>query len=205
MIDLDPLFYPESVAVIGASPNVIRDRAGFFNSLSQCFKGNLYAVNPNYDEIHGIKCYAKVADIPERIDYAYIMLPYDKVQGILQECVAARVRFVLIFSSGFSEIGNEDLEDELVETLKMGDTRVVGPNCIGAHCPESGLVYYAALMRDEVGDVGYFSQSGGHALNFLIRGISLGITFNKVISVVGGTSFLTWVHSGIPDIGRASR
>lgn len=183
MVDLNPLFYPETVAVIGASPTIVRDRAGFFNSLSQCFKGNLYAVNPNYDEIQGVRCYPRITDVPERVDYAYIMLPFDKVNGVLRDCVKAKVRFVLIFSSGFSEIGNKELEDELIVTIKEGDTRIVGPNCIGAHCPESGVVYYAPLMTDEIGDVGYFSQSGGHALNFLIRGLSLDIKFNKVISV----------------------
>lgn len=183
MVDLNPLFYPETVAVIGASPTIVRDRAGFFNSLSQCFKGNLYAVNPNYDEIQGVRCYPRIADVPERVDYAYIMLPFDKVNGVLRDCVKAKVRFVLIFSSGFSEIGNKELEDDLIVSIREGDTRIVGPNCIGAHCPESGVVYYAPLMTDEIGDVGYFSQSGGHALNFLIRGLSLDIKFNKVISV----------------------
>lgn len=183
MVDLNPLFYPETVAVIGASPTIVRDRAGFFNSLSQCFKGNLYAVNPNYDEIQGVRCYPRITDVPERVDYAYIMLPFDKVNGVLRDCVKAKVRFVLIFSSGFSEIGNKELEDDLIVSIREGDTRIVGPNCIGAHCPESGVVYYAPLMTDEIGDVGYFSQSGGHALNFLIRGLSLDIKFNKVISV----------------------
>jgi acyl-CoA synthetase (NDP forming) len=183
MIDLDPLFYPKSVAVIGASPQIVRDRAGFFNSLRECYTGNLYPVNPNHQEIHGIKCYPSISDIPEEVDYAYIMLPRERVLPILEDCVRAKTKFVLVFTSGFSELGEQDLEKRLVEIVRRGKTRIIGPNCIGVHCSESGVVYYAPLKQAEPGDVGYFSQSGGHALNFLIRGISLKIPFNKVISV----------------------
>jgi acetate---CoA ligase (ADP-forming) subunit alpha len=182
-INLDPLFYPKSVAVIGASPNVIRDRAGFFYSLKECFKGKLYGVNPKYTDIEGIECFPKINDVPERVDYAFIMLPREKVNGVLKECVIAKVKFVLVFTSGFSEMGEYALEEELIETIKGSETRIVGPNCIGAHCPESGLVFYAQLNSDIRGDVAFFSQSGGHALNFTIRGLSIGLDFNKVISL----------------------
>jgi acyl-CoA synthetase (NDP forming) len=111
------------------------------------------------------------------------MLPREKVSATLTECVSAKTRFVLVFTSGFSEMGDNELEDEFLSILKGSETRMIGPNCVGAHCPERGLVYLPQIMRDVPGDVGFFSQSGGHALNFVIRGISLGIEFNKVISV----------------------
>ena len=183
MINFNPLFYPESVAVIGASPDIIRDRAGFFNSLRQCFKGRLYPVNPRHNEIHGIQCFPSITKVPEPVDYALIMLPREKVAATLKECVSTKTRFVLVFTSGFSEMGDPEPEDELLSVLKGSKTRMIGPNCVGAHCPEPGLVYYPQVMRDDPGNVGFFSQSGGHALNFVIRGLSLGIEFNKVISV----------------------
>lgn len=182
-VNLDPLFYPGSVAVIGASPNVIRDRAGFFYSLKECYKGKLYGVNPKYKDIEGVPCYPNVVDVPERLDYALIMLPREKVNDVLKDCVIAKVKFVLVFTSGFSEMGEYGMEEELLETIRGSETRIVGPNCIGPHCPEQGLAYYAQLHRDVVGDVGFFSQSGGHALNFTIRGLSIGLNFNKVISL----------------------
>jgi acyl-CoA synthetase (NDP forming) len=182
-VNLDPLFYPKSVAVIGASPNVIRDRGGFFYSLKECYGGKLYGVNPKYDDIEGVPCFPSIKDIPEKIDYALIMLPREKVNGVLKDCVTAGVKFVLVFTSGFSEMGEYELENELLETIEGSGTRIIGPNCIGPHCPEHGLAYYAQLHRDEVGEVGFFSQSGGHALNFTIRGLSIGLNFNKVISL----------------------
>lgn len=183
MVDMDPLFYPKSVAVIGASPDIVRDRAGFFHSLRASFKGPLYPVNPRHQEMAGLKCYASITDVPERVDYALIMLPRERVIPVLRDCVKARTRFVLIFTSGFSETGEKTLEDELLGTVRGSETRIIGPNCIGVHCSESGLVYYPPLMQKNPGNVGFFSQSGGHALNFLIRGMSLGIEFNKVVSV----------------------
>lgn len=183
MIDFTPLFCPRSVAVIGASPNIVRDRAGFIHSLSACFQGRLYPVNPRHTEIDGRPCYARVTDIPETVDYAMIMLPREKAAAALRDCVDAKVRFVLVFTSGFSEVGETALEAELLEILKGSGTRMIGPNCIGAHCSDRGLVYYPQLTRDVPGNVGFFSQSGGHALNFLVRGLSSGVDFNKVISV----------------------
>jgi acetyl-CoA synthetase (ADP-forming)/acetyltransferase len=97
--------------------------------------------------------------------------------------VQAKARFVLVFTSGFSEVGDKQLEDDLLAILDGSGTRMIGPNCVGAHCPERGLIYYPQVMRETPGDVGFFSQSGGHALNFLMRGLSMGIEFNKVISV----------------------
>ena len=183
MIDMNPLFYPDSVAVIGASPNVVRDRAGFFNSLRQRYPGRLYAVNPKYDEIHGTACYPSIKDIPERIDYALIMVPNKAVLPVLTECVEAKTRFVLIFTSGFSEAGNDELENRLKKVIEGSETRVIGPNCIGVHCPESGVIFYPEMAVDAPGTIGYFSQSGGHALNFVIRGISMELEFNKVASI----------------------
>ncbi len=183
MINLDPLFAPRTIAVIGASPDVVRDRGGFFNSFRECFKGKLYAVNPKYTDIKGVPCYPRVTDVPEPIDYAVIVLPREKVPPVLADCVAAGVKFVLVFSSGFSETGDKTLENQLVDILKKGNTRMVGPNCIGVHSPPNGVVYYPAISSPNVGNIGYFSQSGGHALNFVIRGVSSGLDFNKVVSV----------------------
>jgi acyl-CoA synthetase (NDP forming) len=183
MINLERLFYPRTIAVIGASPDVVRDRGGFFNCFLEHFSGKLYAVNPKYNEIKGVPCFPRITDIPEPVDYALIVLPRDKVPQALEECVAAKAGFVLVFSSGFSEAGEKDLEKRLIDALKKGDTRMIGPNCIGIHAPEKGVLFYPSLATDRQGEIAFFSQSGGHALNFLVRGVSSGLEFNKVVSV----------------------
>ena len=183
MINLDPLFAPKTIAVIGASPDVVRDRGGFFNAFRECYKGKFFAVNPKYTDIKGVPCFARITDVPEKIDYAVIVLPRDKVPPVLEDCVRAKVKFVLVFTSGFSEAGEKALEEKLADILRGGATRMIGPNCIGVHAPEAGVVYYPALMRPEAGNIGFFSQSGGHALNFVVRGVTMGLAFNKVVSV----------------------
>ena len=183
MIDMDRLFYPESIAVIGASPDVVRDRGGFFNCFKDKYRGKLIAINPKYTDIKGVPCFPKITDVKEPIDYALIVLPRDKVPPALSECVAAGVKYVLVFSSGFSEAGEKELEGQLCDILGKGKTRMIGPNCIGIHAPEKGVLFYPSLPDGAQGDIAYFSQSGGHALNFLVRGVSSGLEFNKVVSV----------------------
>jgi acyl-CoA synthetase (NDP forming) len=183
MTNFDFLFYPRTIAVIGASPDVVRDRGGFFNCFLEHFKGKLYAVNPKYTDVKGVPCYPRITEIPEKIDYALIVLPRDKVPQAMEDCVAAGVKFVLVFSSGFSEAGEKELEQRLIDALKKGETRMIGPNCIGIHAPEKGVLFYPSLATDRPGEIAFFSQSGGHALNFLVRGASSGLEFNKVVSV----------------------
>ncbi len=183
MINLDSLFYPTSIAVIGASPDIVRDRGGFFACFSEHFKGKLFAVNPKYTDIKGVPCFPRITELPQPVDYAVIVLPRDKVPQALSDCVTAQAKFVLVFSSGFSEAGEKELEKSLMDALKKGETRMIGPNCIGIHAPETGVLFYPSLATDRQGDIAYFSQSGGHALNFLVRGVSSGLEFNKVASV----------------------
>ncbi len=183
MINLDCLFYPRSIAVIGASPDIVRDRGGFFACYQEHFKGKLYAVNPKYTDIKGVPCFPTITDVPEPVDYALIVLPRDKVPQALEQCVAAKAKYVLVFTSGFSEVGEKELEKRLTDALAKGTTRMIGPNCIGIHAPETGVLFYPSLATDRQGDIAYFSQSGGHALNFLVRGVSSGLEFNKVVSV----------------------
>ncbi|MBN2224890.1 MAG: CoA-binding protein [Deltaproteobacteria bacterium] len=183
MTNLDFLFYPRTIAVIGASPDVVRDRGGFFNCFHEHFKGKLFAVNPKYTDVKGVPCYPRITEVPEPVDYAVIVLPRDKVPQAIEDCVAAKTKFVLVFSSGFSEAGEKELEQRLIDTLKKGETRMIGPNCIGINAPEKGVLLYPSLATDRPGEIAFFSQSGGHALNFLVRGVSSGLEFNKVVSV----------------------
>jgi acyl-CoA synthetase (NDP forming) len=183
MINLDYLFYPRSIAVIGASPDIVRDRGGFFACFQEHFKGKLYAVNPKYTDIKGVPCFPTITDVPEPVDYVLIVLPRDKVPQALEQCVAAKAKYVLVFTSGFSEAGEKGLEKQLIDALKKGETRMIGPNCIGVHAPEKGVLFYPSLATDRPGEIAFFSQSGGHALNFLVRGVSSGLEFNKVASV----------------------
>jgi acetyl-CoA synthetase (ADP-forming)/acetyltransferase len=181
---LHKLFYPDSIAVVGASPEVKGDRFPFFQALLQSgFSGRLYPVNPNYPEIAGHKAFARLQEIPESIDLAIITLRAPYVPPIVADCVQTGVRFAVIFSSGFTEGGYPDLEEQIKALVRWGPTRLVGPNCIGPYCPESGVTFAMEEKAREPGNVGFVSQSGGHSITYKTLAGSRGIHFNKILSL----------------------
>jgi len=181
---LHKLFYPDSVAVVGASPEVKGDRFPFFQALLKAgFSGRLYPVNPNYSEIGGRKAFSRLQEIPESIDLAIITLRAPYVPPIVADCVQKGVRFAVIFSSGFTEGGHPELEEEIKFLVRQGPTRLVGPNCIGPYCPESGVTFAMEEKPAEPGNVGFVSQSGGHSITYKTLAGSRGIYFNKILSL----------------------
>ncbi len=184
MPDLHDLFYPESIALIGASPDEGRDRLPFQSTLMEAgYKGEIYPVNPRYREVMGIKCYPSIRDVPDQVYLAVIMVRAQRVQAALEECVDSKVKYVVVCTSGFKEIGDDAAQDRLLEIIGRGKTRMIGPNCIGVYCSESRVSLPGNRRVGGAGEVGYTSQSGGHALTFNYMGSSRGIRFNKIVSL----------------------
>lgn len=184
--ELEPIFYPKSLAVIGASADERKFGGGFLMSLREFgFKGKIYPVNPQGSEIFGLKMYPNVRDIPEPVDLAHIMVPARVVPEVLEDCVAKGVKGAQIFTSGFTETGEEEgrrLEEELVRIARKG-IRLIGPNCFGIYCPASGLTLLPGYdFPKESGPVAFLSQSGGYAAEFCREANGWGIRFSKVVS-----------------------
>ena len=163
-LDLKPLFEPDGVAIIGASNNP--GKVGGMTMLSTLIGGfninNLYPVNYNEDEIFGLKSYKNVKDIPYNVDLAIFCVPAFSVKNVIEDCVAKRVKFGVIISAGFSEIGEKGriMEKEIVKTANNGGMRIIGPNCMGI---SSSKVHLHALMNMLVpneGGISIVSQSG---------------------------------------------
>jgi acyl-CoA synthetase (NDP forming) len=173
------IFYPRTVAVIGAS-----DSDGFSQALAGTkLKDSLFLVNPKYEELHGKRCYASILDIEDEIDYAVIAVPALLVPKIMAECIEKGVKAVHVFTAGFSETGLEErkvLEDE-VQNIARGKISLIGPNCMGICCPKSGLAFVPGVLTKE-GPVGVISQSGTFAEQFLSVGELRNVKFSKVIS-----------------------
>ncbi|MCX8176244.1 MAG: CoA-binding protein, partial [Candidatus Bathyarchaeota archaeon] len=178
---LDIVFYPKSVVLVGAS----REVDFYINTISASkLKKNFFLVNPRYSEVLGFKCYPSILDIPEQVDYAIFAIPAKIIPKVLEDCGKKGVKVVHIYSSGFSETGLEDgkrLEEEILKIAKSYGVRIIGPNCMGVYCPESGLFFSHDLPSEE-GSVGFVSQSGGQAISFVFRGILRGFRFSKVVS-----------------------
>ncbi len=184
--ELDSMFYPRSVAVVGVSANP-QGWGGhsFITQLRKVgFPGGIYPVNPKATEIQGIKAYPSVKSIPEPVDLVIVSVPAPRVPEVLEDCIAAGVKNVHIFSSGFSETREEEgrqLEARITEIILRGGLRVVGPNCMGLYVPASKLTPWGALPAGS-GQVAFLSQSGGHGEMLIRYAQGLGIYFSKVIS-----------------------
>ena len=173
------IFHPRTVAVIGASND-----DGFSQALMGTkLRDNLFLVNPKHKELHGKRCYPSILDIEGGIDYVVIAVPALLAPKVLAECIEKGVKAVHIYTAGFSETGLEErktLEDEVKE-IARGKISLVGPNCMGICCPESGLAFIPDISSEE-GPVGVISQSGTFAVEFLSIGKLRNIKFSKVIS-----------------------
>lgn len=132
--ELSRLVNPQSVAVIGASPNPAKGPGRIAPLLLDGnFDGELYLVNPKYAEIDGRYCYNSIADVPSGIDVAVVMIPADGVLEAARSAASNDVRFLVVMSSGFSEFGHDghSIQEELGKLADESGIRIYGPNCPG--------------------------------------------------------------------------
>ncbi len=178
------LFYPKAIAVVGASrkeKTVGNDVVK--NLVKQGFQGGIYPVNPSAEELYGKKVYAKLADLPEKIDLVVIAVPAKFVPQVVSEAAAQGAQAAVVISAGFKEIGNVELEAELTRICVASGVSLVGPNCLGVINSEIQMnASFAATMPD-VGNVAFVSQSGALCTAVLDYAKELGIGFSKFISI----------------------
>jgi len=182
----DYLFRPRSVAIVGASSNPdSRTNQNFLEPLLVLrYPGRIYPVNPHVSEVMGLKAYANVRDIPEPVDYVLCALPAPMTPQLMRDCVAARAKVVAMFTAGFSETGEAEgarLEAEITEIARRGNVRLIGPNCLGVHCPGAGISLEPDIPPKDSG-VSFFSQSGGNAREIILAGAERQVFFNKLVS-----------------------
>lgn len=174
---MEEIFYPRSVAVVGASAETL----GYISTIMEGKLGDrLFLVNPRYREFLGRKCYPSLLEIPQPVDYVIVGTPARVVPDVIRDCVKKGVKAVHIYSSGFSEAGEVELEREIVE-LARGKLRLIGPNGMGIYCPESGL-FFIHGQPHESGPVGFVSQSGTFAIYSTAAGELGEVRFSKVVS-----------------------
>ncbi|BDB97510.1 acetyl-CoA synthetase [Saccharolobus caldissimus] len=161
MEDLQPLFRPKSIAVIGASRN--REKVGnvILRNLIATFRGKIYAVNNKAESVEGIKAFKDIKEIQDDIDLAIIAVPRDYVIQVFEDMIDKGVRYAIIITAGFKEIGKEGekLEQELVSKAKKGGIRFLGPNTMGIISPDyNGTFAFGDVKR---GNIALVVQSGG--------------------------------------------
>ncbi|MCK5072430.1 MAG: acetate--CoA ligase family protein [Bacteriovoracaceae bacterium] len=157
------LFEPRHVAIIGASAN--KKKIGFKiveNIRLGGFKGKVYPINPKEKELMGFKAYKSIGDITDEkeIDMALICVPEPIVLDAVKTCVSKKVKYILVITSGFSEIGKNKEEKEIVEFAQDHGMRILGPNIFGAFINKSDLNASFASSIIPKGHVALISQSG---------------------------------------------
>ncbi|MCQ1537352.1 acetate--CoA ligase family protein [Methanosarcina sp. KYL-1] len=186
--NLDFFFKPESIALIGASPNPGKLSHTILESLRDIgFSGKLYPVNPGYREIEGLKCYAAPGEINDRIDLAIFAVPASAVLEILRGPVE-NIKGAVIVSSGFRETGEEGkrMEAELKSLLKEKRIRAIGPNCLGIYDTVSKVDTFFIgsdkVERPVRDGISVLTQSGSFAAMIMDEMANEGIGVARVVS-----------------------
>jgi len=200
--EFERIFYPRSIAVVGASANPFKTGSLWVWGLkSSGFKGPIYPVNPSGGEVYGLKICPNLKSITGPVDLVVCCIPRDSVPSLLDDCAAKKIGAVYFFTAGFRETGEREwilVEEEMASRAREGAFRIIGPNCIGVSCPEHGIPYGATTLLGRVGSAGFISQSGGHAGKMLEIGLTRHIGFSKVVSIgnccdLGSADFLEYM------------
>lgn len=200
-IGLDRLFAPRSVAIVGASSDRRRFGGRPIQYLIESgFEGDIYPVNPNREEIQGIKAWPSILDVPGPVDCALLAIGADATQQAVEDCITRGVKAAICYGAGFAETGaeGEARQARLVETARAGGLRLLGPNCMGAlNAPARFYGTFASALEDGVplpGRIAIASQSGGYG-GYLLRHLFL-----------RGLGVAQWVTTGNEadiDVGEA--
>lgn len=181
---LDLMIQPRSVAILGCSEGNMGGRVLQNMIKSPLFKGNLYPVSLKKDTLFGVKCYKKLADIPGEVDCCAIALRSTLIPDALDEVRDKGIHAVVMYASGFSEMGEEGkrLQAVVARKLKEYDIAACGPNCIGLYNTEKGVCLWGDpyKLENRPGPVGVVAHSGAVSIVLSNAGRDLG--YSKVIS-----------------------
>ena len=180
----DSFFRHSSVAIAGASSDYNIGHAFVQCFQDSGFRGRLYPVNPAGGEIRGLTVYRRMSDIPGRVDYVISCIPARLTPQLVRDSAAKGARVVSFFTAGYSESGRQEgreMEDELLRTARAAGVRLLGPNCLGLYCPETGLSFAADFPTDK-GGVAFIAQSGGNSIYLIRTAGRRGVRFSKAVS-----------------------
>jgi acetate---CoA ligase (ADP-forming) len=191
------LLTPRSIAIVGAgsSPGSIGNRA-LSALVDGAFVGDIYPINPNRDEILGVRAYPSLLDVPGHIDVAEVLLSAELTPDILRQAADKLVRSVALLNAGFAEAGRADLQDESLWIAREAGIRLVGPNFGGLFNVRGdvriGFMPAFRLGSFRAGHLALTIQSGGVLTNVLNKTFDLGIGLTTAVST-GNEADLTWL------------
>ncbi len=196
---IEGMLRPSAIAVVGAS--TIPGKIGYTvldNIIKGGYPGKIYPINPGATEILGLKTYPTVNDVEGNIDAAIITVPAKFVPDVAVECGKKGIKGLIIITSGFSEVGNRPLEDEVVKIAKQYNMRVLGPNIVGILSNSDKLNGSFAPFLPLAGKASLVSQSGALLIALDAATYTRRVGFDKLISIgnmsdIDIADMITWL------------
>ncbi|MCX8065081.1 MAG: acetate--CoA ligase family protein [Candidatus Hydrogenedentes bacterium] len=183
---LESLIYPKSIAVIGASRTPGKVGYSVLENLKKGgYDGKIIPVNPNSNEIMGMKCYPRPKDAGIPIDLSIVVVPNSSVKSAIQESYEAGAKAICVITAGFKEVGPEGakMEKEILDFCKARKIRLLGPNCLGLINTENRMNASFAKQMPKPGHISVISQSGALCTAILDWSLGRGIGLAKLISI----------------------
>ena len=188
---MDFFFNPESIAIVGATPNQAKGGNAIIRNLDNAFQGIVYPVNPKYREIEGRPCYPSIHSLPTKTDLAILFIGAEQTIIAVEECVKQGIPGVIIESGGFSEAGErgKELQQRLISIARETGIRIWGPNCMGLVDVLRRHVFsftdpHVLKHLLKAGPLSMVVQSGMLSAGFLVDLLSHEISgFNKICSI----------------------
>ncbi len=178
------LFEPRSIAVIGASSDKGKIGHSVMNNIIKGgYQGKIYPINPRGGEIEGIKAYKSIMDINGEIDVACITIPAKFVVDSVRQCAAKGVKYGIVITSGFSEIGNSEDERKMVQIANEKGMRILGPNIFGIYTAEVSLNTTFSGSAIPSGGLGIVTQSGALGLTMIGQATVGNVGLSTIVSV----------------------
>lgn len=203
-MDLTFLFRPTTMAVIGVSTVYDNHPANvIYNKNHLRYPVKTFPVNPKGGLLNREKVYPSVLDIDETIDMAVIAVRAQFVPSVMEQCIQKGIKGAVIVSGGFSEAGNQTLQQEIVSIAQESDFPFVGPNCLGIFSPDNVDTFFLPgerIIRPKKGNIGFVSQSGGVLVDQMVKfagqgiGVSLGVSVGNK-AVVKETDMMDWFEN----------
>ncbi|MEQ8824654.1 MAG: bifunctional acetate--CoA ligase family protein/GNAT family N-acetyltransferase [Filomicrobium sp.] len=180
--NLDGLFKPRSVALIGASATPGSMGATVLERLTAGgFQGDIQLVNPRRSEIAGRTCYPSIADLPRPVDLGVVVTPPQTIPTVIQDLSEAGARAAVVVTAGVG--GDNGLRQKMLDAAKPTCLRILGPNCLGLLVPRVGLDASFSHLKPRKGDIALLSQSGAIVVAMLDWAEARGIGFSVVASM----------------------
>jgi len=182
----DPFFKPVGVAIIGASRDPNKLGYGVVRNLTEYrYQGGIYPVNPVASDILEHTCFPTVADVPDPVDLAVVVLPAPLVADVLGECGRRGIKHAIVVSGGFGETGQEGQAREtvLAQVAEEHGIRIMGPNCIGTIDTHTPVNTTFVIGMPQVGDIGFLSQSGAMCAAVIDWARGAGVGLSRIVSL----------------------